>query len=115
MLFIELSIYQRILKKIIINQHNVFNIDKSCDTEDRSNDKLCHHSNKLHFKIYLYRKQLTLNCNNISQDCCFYCDQINEAFASMSDWNPNGCVFFLLKKCQLYVFKKSNITSKNHN
>ncbi len=49
----------------------------SCDTEDWSNDaenSALHRKNKLHFKTYSNKKQtVILNCNNISQNYCFYC------------------------------------------
>ncbi len=57
--------------------------DGSFDTEDWSNDaenSALHHVNKLYFTIYSHRKKsIILNCNIISQYCCFYCifDQIN--------------------------------------
>ncbi len=78
----DFSIHQRILKNCIIISTKIlssFNInnnekcfsnqqiriisERSCDTEDWSNDaenSALHHSNKLHFKIYSKRKRLFL-------------------------------------------------------
>jgi len=38
----------------------------SCDTKD-AKSSASHHMNKLHFKIYLNKKKVILNCNNCSQ------------------------------------------------
>ncbi len=57
MLYFELYINQRIMKKHkwAANQDIIMIYDRSCDTEDWSNDAdntALHHRNKLHFKIY---------------------------------------------------------------
>ncbi len=68
----------------------------SCDTEDWSNDaenSALHRKNKLYFIIYSNKKQtVILNCNNISQNYCFYCiillyyfTVLNAALVSVSD------------------------------
>ncbi len=57
------------------NQHIRMISEGSRDTEDWSNDadnSDFHHINKLHFKIYYNRKQVILNCNNISQYHCIF-------------------------------------------
>ncbi len=64
-------------QKCFLNRKSAYYNDfwRSCDTEVWSNDDentALHQINKLHFKyIQIYSKNL--NCNNISQYCCFYC------------------------------------------
>ncbi len=52
------------------------NYEGSCDVEDWSNDPenpALHHTNKMQFKMYSYRKLLFFWYNNISQFDRFYC------------------------------------------
>jgi len=79
---------------------------------DWSNDAekwALHHWNKLHFEIYLYRKRLILNCNNISPITAFVCNaflnKIPKTLKNLTDPTMlNGCVFWneqLQKQFQL--------------
>ncbi len=59
-----------------VNQYIRLISEGSCDTEDWSNDaenSAAHHRNQLHFNIYLKKKPVIWNFNNISYYCCFYC------------------------------------------
>jgi len=70
------------------NQHIRMISEESCDTEDWSNDakKISYAITGIHFGFKCI-KTVILNCNNISQYCCFYCifDPINAALVRISD------------------------------
>ncbi len=67
-----------------VNEHIRMMSEGSCDWSNDAENTAAHHRNKLHFNIYLKKKPVIWNCNNISYYCCFYCifDQINAALVS---------------------------------
>ncbi len=61
----------------------------SCDSEDWSNDTLITAIN--YILTYIHIENTYLNCNNISQYYCFYCDfdQISAAFVGRREFQKH--------------------------